>query len=171
MIPGSIFTVAGLIGFGACAADTVSVYLLAFVWGLTLFGITIAAISTSSYALDAYRENANEIFIMAMMFKNFFFYGLSNFINNWFAASGPKQVFNVMGGISAALVPSISLETKLTCAVRHFHSDVHVGQEISCFLAQIQCPQDASFGNCSGETSSRLNFWSDSLRLRYKVLS
>jgi len=106
MIPGSICTIAGLIGFGYAAADTVSVYLLSFVWGVTLFGITIAAISTSSYALDAFRDNANEIFIMAMMFKNFFFYGLSNFINNWFAQSGSEQVFNVMGGISAALVLS-----------------------------------------------------------------
>lgn len=104
MLPASITTVAGLIGFGYAAANTVSVYLIAFVWGVALFGITIAAISTSSYALDGYRENANEIFIMAMMFKNFFFYGLSNFINNWLAQSGPTEVFNVMGGISAALV-------------------------------------------------------------------
>lgn len=166
MIPGSIFTIAGLIGFGYCAGDTVSVYLLAFVWGLTLFGITIAAISTSSYALDAFRDNANEIFIMAMMFKNFFFYGLSNFVNNWFAQSGPEEVFNVMGGITAGLVHCTSPEIKLTCTVPYFHSDVHLGQEISCFLAPIQCPQDASFGNRSGEASSWLKFWSDSVRFK-----
>jgi hypothetical protein len=104
MVPGTIFTVAGLIGFGYSVTNAVSVYLLSFVWGLTLFGITIAAISTSSYALDAYRDHATEIFIMAMVFKNFFFYGLSNFINNWVADQGPEQAFNVMGGISAALV-------------------------------------------------------------------
>ena len=50
------------------------------------------------------RDNATEIFIMAMVFKNFFFYGLTNFINNWVANSGTEQAFNVMGGISAALV-------------------------------------------------------------------
>jgi hypothetical protein len=82
-----------------------------------LFGITIAAIATSSYALDAYRDHANEIFIMAMVFKNFFFYGLSNFINNWFAADGPTQAFNVMGGISAALVRYPAEILKLTCSV------------------------------------------------------
>jgi len=106
MIPGTIFTVAGLIGFGYSYASAVSIYLLSFVWGVTLFGITIAAISTSSYALDAYRDHATEIFIMAMIFKNFFFYGLSNFINNWVADAGPIQAFNVMGGVSAALVTS-----------------------------------------------------------------
>lgn len=103
MIPATVFTVAGLVGFGYCAANGVSVYLLSFVWGMMLFGITISAISTSSYALDAFRDNATEIFIMAMVFKNFFFYGLSNFINNWVASSGPETVFNIMGGISGAL--------------------------------------------------------------------
>lgn len=104
MTPATIFTVAGLIGFGYAVTNSVSIYLLSFIWGIVLFGITIAAISTTSYALDAFRDNATEIFIMAMMFKNFFFYGLSNFINNWVANQGPEQVFNVMGGISAALV-------------------------------------------------------------------
>jgi hypothetical protein len=104
MLPATAFTVAGLIGFGYAVQNAVSVYLLSFVWGVMLFGITISAISTSAYALDAFRDNATEIFILSMMFKNFFFYGLSNFINNWVADSGPIKAFNVMGGISAALV-------------------------------------------------------------------
>jgi len=108
MIPATIFTIAGLVGFGYAAAAGVSVYLLSFVWGTMLFGITVSAISTSAYALDAFRDNATEIFIMAMVFKNFFFYGLSNFINNWVASSGPTTVFNIMGGISAALVFPLS---------------------------------------------------------------
>src|SRR5277367_2770781 len=114
MVPATICTVAGLVSFGYAVVNAVSVYLISFIWGLTLFGITIAAIATSSYALDAFRDHANEIFIMAMVFKNFFFYGLSNFINNWFAADGPTQAFNVMGGISAALVSSPSRELGLT---------------------------------------------------------
>src|SRR5271167_4692662 len=104
MVPATVFTVAGLIGFGYAVTSAVSVYLLSFIWGIALFGITISAIATSSYALDAFRDHATEIFIMAIVFKNFFFYGLSNFINSWVANQGPKQAFNVMGGISAALV-------------------------------------------------------------------
>ena len=112
MIPAAIFTIAGLIGFGYAVTNAVSVYLLSFVWGVAVFGITIAAIATSAYALDAFRDHATEIFIMAMVFKNFFFYGLSNFVNNWIADQGPKEAFNVMGGISAALVRQ-SLRCKL----------------------------------------------------------
>jgi hypothetical protein len=106
MLPATIFTLGGLFGFGYGVENAVSVYLLSFIWGTMLFGITISAIATSSYALDSYRDNSTEIFIMAMVFKNFFFYGLSNFINDWVASSGPVQVFNIMGGISAALVCS-----------------------------------------------------------------
>jgi hypothetical protein len=104
MIPATILTVSGLIGVGYSVESAKSVYLVSFIWGMALCGITISAISTSSYGLDAFRDNATEMFIMAAVFKNFFFYGLTNFINNWIAKSGPEQVFNVMGGVSAALV-------------------------------------------------------------------
>ena len=104
MIPATIFAVAGLVGFGYAVEQHQSVYLIAFIWGISLCGISIVSIATSSYALDAYRGHATEIFIMAMVFKNFFFYGLSNFINDWVADQGTEQAFNVMGGISAVLV-------------------------------------------------------------------
>jgi hypothetical protein len=154
MVPATIFTVAGLISFGYAVQNAVSVYLIAFIWGMTLFGITIAAIATSSYALDAFRDHANEIFIMAMVFKNFFFYGLSNFINNWFAADGPTEAFNVMGGISAALVSPFFTEPRTDFLVPYFHSHVHLREEIPGLLAQIQCPQDAPLGNRPIQASS-----------------
>jgi hypothetical protein len=75
MIPGTITLVASMFGLGYGIAGGESVYLLSFLWGLQMFGIALITISTSAYALDAFRENANEIFIMAMVFKNFFFYG------------------------------------------------------------------------------------------------
>ena len=127
MIPATFCTIAGLVGFGYSVTNGVSIYLLAFVWGVMLFGITIAAIATSSYALDAFRDNATEIFIMAMVFKNFFFYGLSNFINNWVATSGPIQTFNVMGGISAALVYFLSNLLLANFTVSYFDSYVYLG--------------------------------------------
>src|SRR5271170_2266851 len=102
----SIFAVAGLVGFGHAVAAFESVYLVAFLWGMLIFGIITCTICLSSYAIDAYRENATEIFIMAIVFKNFFFYGASTFINNWVADSGPVTVFNILGGITAALVMS-----------------------------------------------------------------
>ncbi|KAK3047998.1 hypothetical protein LTR09_010673 [Extremus antarcticus] len=39
---------------------------------------------------------------MNMLFKNFMFYGLSNFANNyWVAAKGPTKIMYVFGGTSA----------------------------------------------------------------------
>lgn len=100
----AVTIVAGLVGFGQAVAAYESVYLVAFIWGIILFGVMMATISLSAYAIDSFRDNATEIFIMAIVFKNFFFYGASTFINDWVTASGPKTVFNILGGISAALV-------------------------------------------------------------------
>ena len=100
----AITMVGGLVGFGQAVAAYESVYLVAFIWGIILFGVMMATISLSAYAIDSFRDNATEIFIMAIVFKNFFFYGASTFINDWVTKSGPKTVFNILGGISAALV-------------------------------------------------------------------
>jgi hypothetical protein len=100
----TVTMIPGLIGFGYAVASYKSIYLVAFLWGMILFGMIVASICLSSYAIDSYRENATEIFIMAIVFKNFFFYGASSFINNWVAESGPVDVFNILGGITAALV-------------------------------------------------------------------
>jgi hypothetical protein len=108
MIPGTVTLVGSTVGIGYAAQRGLSVYLISFLWGTMLFGITVITISTSAYALDSFRDNGNEIFIMAMVFKNFFFYGLANYINNWLANAGPEAVFNTLGGVTAAAVSSQS---------------------------------------------------------------
>jgi hypothetical protein len=60
------------LGLGTLLHPTKSIYLVAFLWGMILFGMIVASICLSSYAIDSYRENATEIFIMAIVFKNFF---------------------------------------------------------------------------------------------------
>jgi hypothetical protein len=87
-----------------------------------MVGVLIGIFATLSYALDAFRSQSNEIFIMNMLFKvyihdtgtsiheadtaamqNFMFYGLSNFANPWVAANGPTQIMYVFAGTSAFL--------------------------------------------------------------------
>lgn len=97
--------------------------LCAFFQGVMMVGVLIGIFSTLAYALDAFRSQSNEIFIMNMLFKvrspfasshckvtqltirfqNFMFYGLSNFANNWVAAKGPTQIMYVFGGTSILL--------------------------------------------------------------------
>ncbi|KAF4967730.1 hypothetical protein FSARC_4791 [Fusarium sarcochroum] len=100
---GGVFAVAGLIGFGHAIEAQVSIYGIATIWGMTLFGMSIVAGTTMTYALDAQPAHAVEIFIMNITFKNFFFYGLTNFIVDWYISSGAAQVFDIIAGITAFL--------------------------------------------------------------------
>ncbi|KAF9883123.1 hypothetical protein FE257_004072 [Aspergillus nanangensis] len=94
----------GLFGFGATAAAQESIYLVDFMWGLTLAGISFAVGSCSAYAIDAFGSMSNEIFVANVMFKNFLFFGYSYFINDWIVADGVASPFYVFGGISAGLI-------------------------------------------------------------------
>jgi hypothetical protein len=99
-----VFTVLGLALYGYGLQEFWSPPITAVVHGFMLFGILIGAIASSAYILDAYRDLSNEVFIMAMAFKNFFFYGMSYYVNNWIATEGPMQMFGVFAGISAFVI-------------------------------------------------------------------
>jgi MFS family permease len=75
---GAIFSVAGLVGFGHAIESQLSIYAISTIWGITLFGMSVAASVTMAYALDAQPAHAVEMFIMNITFKNFFFYGWVN---------------------------------------------------------------------------------------------
>jgi MFS family permease len=72
---GGVCTVTGLIGWGYSVNNGQSIYLICFCWGLMLFGMTSIATNCTSWALDAFRQYSTEIFVLNMVFKNFFFYG------------------------------------------------------------------------------------------------
>lgn len=97
---GALFIGIGLMAFGMMAEKHISYYATATAHGIALFGVICATISTSAYALDAYRGMSNEIFIAGMVFKNFMFYGFSYFVNDWTARAGPAEVFYVFGGVA-----------------------------------------------------------------------
>jgi MFS family permease len=100
---GGLLTGAGLMGFGVVAQTLGSYYAASTLHGLALFGIIVVAVAGANYVLDAYRDMSSEIFIAAMMFKNFLFYGMSYFINNWTADAGPEQVFYALDGVAFGL--------------------------------------------------------------------
>ncbi|KAJ5385549.1 MFS general substrate transporter [Penicillium concentricum] len=104
IVIGLIPTVAGLVGFGYACQNSVSIYLISFAWGVLMFGLFISAAVNSAYVLDAMREHSTEIFIMNMVFKNFFFYGISDYGIDWLMTQGVSSMSNVMAGISAGLI-------------------------------------------------------------------
>jgi len=96
-------------------------------------GVLVGTIAPVSYALDAYRDASNEIFIMNMLLKNFLFFGISYVANNWVARDGPFQAFAVCGATSMFLVclncPCINLIVVRSCS-----SDLYLGKETPFFL-------------------------------------
>lgn len=96
-IPGLV-TGAGLLGYGQITQTYGSPYVAATLHGIIIFGVMALIVATSTYALDAYRDMNNEIFIMGMMVKNFLLYGFTYFINDWLAETGPRHVFFIFGG-------------------------------------------------------------------------
>ncbi|CZR69722.1 related to transporter protein HOL1 [Phialocephala subalpina] len=93
----------GMFLFGYTMAIGANAILCAFLQGVMMVGVLIGIFATLSYGLDAFRNQSNEIFIMNMLFKNFMFYGLSNFANNWVADKGPEQIMYVFGGTTIFL--------------------------------------------------------------------
>lgn len=110
MMPLGIFAGAAMMGWGVACQNHVNVYASATLHGLNMFGILAVAISAASYGLDAFRSLSGEMFVAGIIYKNFLFYGFSNFVNSWVARSGPAQVFYVLGGLNlgwVALTPLI----------------------------------------------------------------
>ncbi|KAI1625853.1 serine/threonine kinase 16 [Exophiala viscosa] len=97
----------GLMLFGKLVSIGASPYATATVHGLMLFGVMFTCIGTSSYALDAYRGMANEIFIASMAVKNIILFGFSYFVNDWTAKVGPAHAFYVWGAVAFALIATV----------------------------------------------------------------
>ncbi|KAM5370215.1 hypothetical protein ACJZ2D_008618 [Fusarium nematophilum] len=101
---GAVACAAGLAGFGRAVEAQISIYALATLWGLTLFGMSIIGTTTMAYALDAAPAHVVEIFIMNIVFKNFFYYGVTNYIVDWYVAVGAAKLFYTTAGMSVAFV-------------------------------------------------------------------
>ncbi|OQV05803.1 hypothetical protein CLAIMM_10473 [Cladophialophora immunda] len=103
MAPAGVACGLGMFLFGYTLAVGAAAELCAFLQGVMMVGVLIGIFATLSYGLDSFRDQSNEIFVMNMLFKNFMFYGLSNYANNWVAAHGPEQIMYVFGGTSIFL--------------------------------------------------------------------
>ncbi|KXJ87813.1 major facilitator superfamily domain-containing protein [Microdochium bolleyi] len=100
---GCVATVAGLVGVGNTIEEGQSIYLVCFLWGLMLFGMTIVASASTAYILDAFQDLSVEAFVMNMVFKNFFYYGVTEFVVPWWLAQGSGNMYSTQAGITAGL--------------------------------------------------------------------
>jgi hypothetical protein len=95
---GVVISAVGYFGFGNFYANQIGGYSLASaMYALVACSLTFQMVSVNTYVLDAYRSLSTEIFIASNTYKNFFFYGLSLFVNDWVAKSGPGPMSDVAG--------------------------------------------------------------------------
>ena len=130
----SVFT-GGMIGYGWAIQNGVNVYVCCLLNGMMLSGGLMCSSAILVYALDAYRESSNEIFIMNMVFKNFMFYALSAFVSSWATDAGPGQVMSVFGGTEFFLVMPVQFELMLVC---FGVACLYLGKAAARFLDQTQ---------------------------------
>ncbi|PVH72588.1 MFS general substrate transporter [Cadophora sp. DSE1049] len=103
MIPCMITSVIGFFGFGYFAQERASPEVICVFYGFVTAALIFAHSASASYLTDAYATIAVESFVAIMLFKNFFFFASTFFLNDWLASAGPMKFFGTQGGIQIAI--------------------------------------------------------------------
>lgn len=94
----------GLFGFGYYAAQKHDTWQAASaLQGLIAFASILAASVSFSYVLDCHRARSVEVSVAIIMLRNFFWFGSSYFLPDWFAKAPTYVVLDVVGGLQLAL--------------------------------------------------------------------
>ncbi|KAK7883535.1 hypothetical protein LTR67_011111 [Exophiala xenobiotica] len=99
LVPSAI----GFFLFGNLAGEGKSPTSVSVAWGVAVVAPQFMSVVVGTYIVDAYRSLAQEIFIIAMVLKNFLFFGFSYFMNDWVANWGVSRVFDCIGGVEIAI--------------------------------------------------------------------
>lgn len=101
MITYLLFTATGFFAWGQ-ASYSLDPWEVPVIVGLGLinFGIQLGTTGVVSYVVDCHREKAGEAFATMNFIKNLFAFGLTNYLNNWLATQGTRNVFFTIGGIT-----------------------------------------------------------------------
>jgi hypothetical protein len=71
------FSALGYFLFGNLIVEGKSAAGMAAIWAVIIVTVQLAAVVVGTYMVDAYREISVEVFIISMVFKNFFFFRFS----------------------------------------------------------------------------------------------
>ncbi|PWW76241.1 MFS general substrate transporter [Tuber magnatum] len=105
VIPQTIAGCLGLYMFGVTASNTTKYgwFWPDFFFGLELMGMTMGAISSALYLVDAYPSIAIETFTCLLLFKNFFSFALTWEAFNWLRDTGTKDLFIYIASVQVAV--------------------------------------------------------------------
>ncbi|KAL7275490.1 hypothetical protein RUND412_001576 [Rhizina undulata] len=105
VIPQFITGVIGLFGFGFTSADIAKYSWIGpeIFFALEVMGMTIGAVASALYIVDAHRDITIEIFTCLLIFKNFFSFGLTWSAFDWIMSGGIWRTFYVIGCVQIAI--------------------------------------------------------------------
>lgn len=99
----SLFLVFGGMGFYGWALQESSSWIVPAIFIAILHvGVSAATISCFSYITDALREGAADALGFVVLVKSIVGFGITFFINDWYAARGPRQFFVSLGSLVVA---------------------------------------------------------------------
>jgi hypothetical protein len=107
VIPVAITTGIGLMGFGWSAEIDDAWIVPTVFFGLVSFGCSLGSTTSITFCVDSYRQYAGEALVTLNFTKNIF-HGLvfSLFVTGWITASGPREVYIVIGVIQMVVLLS-----------------------------------------------------------------
>ncbi|PGH08900.1 hypothetical protein GX51_00957 [Blastomyces parvus] len=93
MIPATIFSTAGFIGYGLSIDRGAPVAVPITFMALHSLSIPFATSASFTYVLDCHPRDANQAFVTINFTKAVFIFIASMFVNGWYSARGPREVF------------------------------------------------------------------------------
>ncbi|KAI1325666.1 MFS general substrate transporter [Xylariaceae sp. FL0255] len=105
VIPITITTVMGLIGFGWSAGIDDHWIVPTVFFGLVSFGCSLGSTTSITFCVDSYRQYAGEALVTLNFSKNIY-HGLvfSLFVTRWLEADGPRSVYMYIGIIQLLIL-------------------------------------------------------------------
>ncbi|OAX82448.1 hypothetical protein ACJ72_03195, partial [Emergomyces africanus] len=93
MIPATIFSTVGFLGYGLSIDRGAPLAVPMTFMALHSLSVPFATTASFTYVIDCHPKDANQAFVTINFAKAVFIFIASMFVNGWYSARGPRQVF------------------------------------------------------------------------------
>ncbi|PGH13366.1 hypothetical protein AJ80_06360 [Polytolypa hystricis UAMH7299] len=93
MIPATILSTAGFLGYGLSIDRSAPLAVPLVFMSLHSLSVPFAAAASFTYVIDCHPKDANQAFVTINFVKALFTFIASMYINGWYSARGPKEIF------------------------------------------------------------------------------
>lgn len=103
MVPALILSTVGMMGFGISVGMGLPVAIPVAFQTINSLAVPFATSASFTYVIDCHPKDANQAFVTINFLKAIMIFTASLFINSWFAAVGPTNMFITIGSINAVI--------------------------------------------------------------------